>query len=119
MDRCIRPARLHLRTKSNEVHGGIDIGSQSFAEIGIEIRQSSAVDYQVDGSLQSFACVQVVHSQSGLADVSLHDFDLFLQKCAEIPAVTFVQAIEGWRLLDDLFKSSLRRGGAISAESTE
>src|SRR6266446_7495662 len=56
-----------------------------------------------------------IETQARQAHVPFDNFDLFVQECAELPAVALVERIEGRRFLHDLLEAPLRRRYAVAA----
>src|SRR6266481_2474035 len=105
---------IALAQKVEQVNGGIDVGRERIAQIGIEIRQASAVHDDVERFCE--ACLGgFVEPKTRLADVSFDDFHFFFQKSPELTPVPVVKRVERGRFLDDFLEAPLGGRCAVAA----
>src|SRR5215472_10657679 len=95
--------------------GRIHVRRKCVPQVGIKVRKSRAIGDDIERPLES-GPRGGIESEVRMADVSLDDFDFFLQERGELRALYFLQAVERRRFFDDFLETLLRRGRAVSTD---
>ena len=109
-----QPRVVALSQKVQQVHRGIHVGSESIAQVRIEIRQPRAVHHQIERFCQP-RLRRRIQTQPRLAYIAFDDFHLVFQERAQFASVLFLQRVERRRFLDNFLKTFLRRSRPVSA----
>ena len=98
--------------KIQDVHGGIDVGSQGIAQVGIKVGQAGAVDNQVQPAPQAGGNLRG-QSEPRLARIAFNNVHPFREKSCQTGAIALMKGVKDRGFLDHLFKTPQRGIGLL------